>query len=526
LRAILRMPVDLLWNGGIGTYVKAKSESHAEVGDRANDAIRANGGEIRARVIGEGGNLGCTQRGRIEFAQAGGRLNTDFIDNSAGVNTSDLEVNIKILLTQIERGGRLKRRARDALLKQMTDEVGFLVLRNNYLQTQALSTLELRSVERITEYQSLIRSLERSGDLNRTIEFLPTDDEFTERRKRKLGLTRPELAIALSYSKIWLYNELLDSDLPEDPYFASELERYFPKAIQRRFAPDIRHHRLRREIVTTATTNSLVNRMGPVFVLRAQEDTDADPAQIARAYTIARESFGMRDLWAAIESLDNRIEARTQYAMMYETSRLLRHATYWLLHERRRSLEVDRAVKELRGALAELAEHLPGALHPDDSAALQAAATSYTSAGVPASIAERMARLSWLEPAFDIVQLAQAHRLSVRDVCALYFGLSSEIGLGWLHSHIEHLAVDGPWQAVARTGLRDNARRAHRDIAARVLRESRRASPKNRIVAWSQKQGDELASWKRTLAEMRASGSVDFATLSVGVEAVRLLAKT
>jgi glutamate dehydrogenase len=526
LRAILRMPVDLLWNGGIGTYVKATAESHAEVGDRANDAIRANGSEIRARVIGEGGNLGCTQRGRIEYALAGGRLNTDFIDNSAGVNTSDVEVNIKILLAQAERTGRLKRAARDALLKRMTDDVATHVLRNNYLQTQALSTLELRAAERITEYQSLIRSLERGGDLNRAIEFLPTDDEFAERRKRKLGLTRPELAVALSYSKIWLYNQLLDSDLPEDPYFSNELERYFPPALRKTFARQISQHRLRREIVTTATTNSLVNRMGPVFVLRAPEDTDADPAQIARAFTIAREAFGMRALWGDLEALDNRIDARSQYAMMYETSRLLRHATYWLLRERRRMLAVDVAVQELRDDVAALADHLSATLHAEEAAQLAAQVAKYVAAQVPPALAERVARLPWLEPAFDIVTLARAHRLAVKDCAALYFGISSDVGLGWLHDRIERLGVEGPWQAVARTGLRDNARRAHRDIAARILRETRGGTPGARISAWSQKQGDDLTNWRRTLTDMRATGGADFATLSVGVEAVRSLAQS
>ncbi len=523
LRAILRMPVDLLWNGGIGTYVKATAESHTEVGDRANDAIRANGSELRAKVFGEGGNLGCTQRGRIEFALAGGRINTDFIDNSAGVNTSDVEVNIKILLSVIERSGRLQRTKRDALLRRMTDDVAALVLRNNYLQTQAISTLELRAADRLTEYQSLIRSLERSGDLNRAIENLPTDDEFAERRKRKQGLTRAELAIVLSYSKIWLYNQLLESNLPEDPYFASELERYFPMPIRARFGRDIGKHRLRREIVTTATTNSLVNRMGPVFVLRAQEDTDAAPAQIARAYTIAREAFTMRQLWADVEHLDNRVPARIQYAMLYETSRLLRHTSYWLLRERRRSLEVDRGVRELRDDVATLTESLDTVLGTEDAARLAQQTSELVANGVPNKIAARVARLPWLESAFDIVLLAQEHRLPVRDAARLYFTLSSEIGLGWLHERIDKLAVDGPWQAVARTGLRDNARRAHRDLAARVLKQVRRGSPAARVAAWVGSQGDELATWKRTLADMRASGGSDFATLSVGVEAVRAL---
>ena len=354
--------VDLLWNGGIGTYVKAHDESHAEVRDRANDAIRADGREVRARVIGEGGNLGCTQRGRVEYAQsggpdqAGGRINTDFIDNSAGVNTSDLEVNIKILLADVARKGRLTRAARDKLLAQHdATKSPTLVLRNNYLQSQALSVLEQRAPERLTEYQSLIRALERGGHLNRAIEFLPGDDEFHERRKQRLGLTRPELAVVLAYSKIWLSNHLLDSDLPDDPYFANEVQRYFPDA-------DAQPLSARNSAATACaarswppqTTNSLVNRMGPVFVTRAQEETDADPAAIARAYTIAREIFSMRALWADIEALDNKVPANVQYGMFYRTGRLLRHTSYWLLRERGKDLHIENAVRELKPGIVEL----------------------------------------------------------------------------------------------------------------------------------------------------------------------------
>ncbi len=318
IRAILTLPVDLLWNGGIGTYVKASSESHAQIGDRANDALRVNGAQLHAKVVGEGGNLGLSQLGRVEYAQKGGRLNTDFIDNSAGVNTSDVEVNLKILLNPLVLSGRLRLADRDRLLTRMTSDVAALVLRNNYLQSQALSTLEVEAVSRLPEHQHLIRQLERSGDLNRRIEFLPDDDALEERHKQAQGLTRPELAVLLSYSKIWLSHHLVESDVPEDPYLSQELERYFPEAVRSRFARAISRHRLRREIIATATTNSLVNRMGPTFVSRAQEETGAAPARVARAYTAAREVFEMRDLWSQIEALDNRVPAQMQYTMCYE----------------------------------------------------------------------------------------------------------------------------------------------------------------------------------------------------------------
>jgi len=527
MRAILHMRVDLLWNGGIGTYVKATDESHAEVRDRANDAIRADGREIRARVIGEGGNLGCTQRGRVEYAQSGGpeksggRINTDFIDNSAGVNTSDLEVNIKILLSDVERRGKLTRAARNKLLASMTDEVAGLVLRNNYLQTQALSVLEQRAPERLTEYQGLIRSLERNGHLDRAIEFLPGDDEFLERRKKRLGLTRPELSVVLAYSKIWLSNHLLDSDLPDDPYFASEVQRYFPAPMRKRYSREIPRHRLRREIVATATTNSLVNRMGPVFVTRAQEDTEADPASISRAYTIAREIFSMRSVWADIESLDNSVPADVQYGMFYRASRLLRHTSYWLLRERDKNLSIEDAVRELRAGVEQLTDSIDSAIGGDARAQHDATFAGFVAGGVPDKLARRVARLTLLEPALDIVALARAEHMPVADVARVYFELGVLLGLDWLHGEIDRLAVDGSWQATARTNLRDAAMRAHRELTHQVLNTRGAKRVGERLVRWSAQRADALTSWKRTLQEMRAVGTTDFATLTVGVESVR-----
>jgi glutamate dehydrogenase len=526
MRAILRMRVDLLWNGGIGTYVKAHDESHAEVRDRANDAIRADGRELRARVIGEGGNLGCTQRGRVEYAQAGGRVNTDFIDNSAGVNTSDVEVNIKILLSEVARkGGRLTRAARDKLLASMTEEVAHIVLHNNYLQSQALSVLEQKASERLTEYQSLIRALERGGHLNRAIEFLPGDDEFIERRKQGLGLTRPELAVVLAYSKIWLSNHLLDSDLPDDPYFANEVQRYFPAPVRRRYPRDIRRHRLRREIVTTQTTNSLVNRMGPVFVTRAQQETNADPAAIARAYSIAREVYAMRVLWFEIEALDNKVSASVQYRMFYRAARLLRHTSYWLLRERGRHLHIENSVRELKPGVEALAEHIDAVISGPAREQHDAVLSELTSSGVPEKLAKRIARLPLLEPALDIVALAASEKTQVSEVAHAYFEVGMALGLDWLHGEIDRLPVDGSWQASARTGLRDAAMRAHRELALQVLR-TRGAAPgsrnaSGRLGVWSAQREEKLQSWKRTLSEMRAVGTADFATLTVGLDAVR-----
>ena len=524
MRAILRLPVDLLWNGGIGTYVKASRESNAEVGDRANDALRINGRELKAKVVGEGGNLGLTQRGRIEYALAGGRLNTDFIDNSAGVNTSDVEVNLKILLNPIVQAGGLTAGERNRLLAGMSGEVCELVLRNNYLQSQAISTLELQARARLSEFQHLIRSLERSGELNRTLEFLPTDDELAERRKAGAGLTRPELAILLAYSKIWLNNHLLDSAVPEDPYLSSELERYFPAPVRRRFARAISRHRLRREIIATATTNSLVNRMGPTFVPRAQEDTGAEPAQIARAYTAAREIFEMRTVWARIEELDNRVPAKVQYAAAFETSRLLRHATYWLL-ARRRALKVDAAVAEFRAGVHELESRIGQVLCGSWREQFEQVRAQHLEAGLPADLAARVASLEANNASLDVVELAASQRIAVTEAARIYFEAGAGTGLDWLRQQIDRLPVEGPWQATARTGLRDAALRLHRRLAERVLSRTRNGSAQERVAAWQAAASKDLAHWQRTLADMRAAGAADFATLTVGVESLRKLAE-
>jgi glutamate dehydrogenase len=524
MRAILRMPVDLLWNGGIGTYVKASRESNAEVGDRANDALRIDGRQLRAKVVGEGGNLGLTQRGRIEYALAGGRLNTDFIDNSAGVNTSDVEVNLKILLNPIVQAGGLTAGERNRLLAGMSGEVCELVLRNNYLQSQAISTLELQARARLSEFQHLIRSLERSGDLNRALEFLPTDDELTERRKAGAGLTRPELAILLAYSKIWLNNHLLDSDVPEDPYLSSELERYFPAPVRRRFARAISRHRLRREIIATATTNSLVNRMGPTFVPRAQEDTGAEPAQIARAYTAAREIFEVRTVWSQIEELDNRVPAKVQYAAAFETSRLLRHTTYWLL-ARRHALKVDAAVAEFRAGAHELQSRIGQVLCGSWREQFEQVRAQHLQAGLPTELAARVASLEANNASLDIVELARSQRIAVAEAARIYFEAGACTGLDWLRQQIDRLPVEGPWQATARTGLRDAALRLHRRLAERVLSRSRDGSASERVAAWQAAAGKDLAHWQRTLADMRAAGAADFATLTVGVESLRKLAE-
>jgi glutamate dehydrogenase len=523
IKAILKAHVDLLWNGGIGTYVKASSESHSDVGDRSNDAVRIDAKELNCKVIGEGGNLGVSQLGRIEYARRGGRLNTDFIDNSAGVNTSDVEVNLKILLNGAVRAREITEAARNRLLVQMTDEVAGLVLRNNYLQGQAISMGEFQTRQLLAENAYVIRALERSGDLNRSLEFLPSDEDIAERRQAGEGLTRPELAIILSYGKIWFYRALIHSDVPEDPYLSTELNRYFPTPVQKRFAQRIRRHRLRREIIATAITNSLINRMGPVFPVRAQDDTGADPAAIARAYSIAREVFAVRNIWAEIEALDNKIDASVQYTAMFQTTRLLRHMSYWLLENRRNDLDIKRAVSRYAGKVSELFYELGDVLGVTQKARMSALRSQLIEQRVPEPLAARIASLEELHSALDLVEVARTARVRIGYAARAYFDLGERIGLTWIKEQIESLPADGHWQGVARGTLRENLYALQGRITLAVLKSKGR-EPAARVDQWLARHSGPVDALKRLVADLRTGSPPDFATISVALQAVRRLA--
>jgi len=525
IKAILRSHVDLLWNGGIGTYVKAGSESNSDVGDRSNDAVRIDGRELNCKVIGEGGNLGLSQLGRIEYARRGGRLNTDAIDNSAGVNCSDVEVNLKILLNGAVHAKEITKAARDKLLVKMTDEVAGLVLRNNYLQSQAISTGEFQAKERLGESAYVIRALERSGDLNRALEYLPSDEELAERRKAGEGLTRPELAVTLSYGKIWLYKALIASNVPEDSYLSTELARYFPGPVQDRFAARLKRHRLRREIISTAITNSLINRMGPVFPIRAQDDTGAPPAAIARAYSIAREVFAVRDIWTQIEALDNVSPATVQYTAMFQTTRLLRHASYWLLENRLDDLDIEKAVRRYGTPVAELAQELSNVLSGTEQARLGVLRSRLIEQKVPDGLATRIASLDTLHCALDLAEVAMASRLKVSYAAKAYFDIGERIGLTWIKDQIETLPAEGHWQAVARSTLSDNLYELQRKITAAVL-ACKGANPAARVDQWLQGHAAGIDSLKRIVVDLRTGAAPDFATLSVALQAVRRLVQS
>jgi glutamate dehydrogenase len=517
MNAILKAPVDLLWNGGIGTYVKATRESHAEVGDRANNALRVNGVELRCKVVGEGGNLGLTQLGRVEAALNGVLLNTDFIDNSAGVDTSDHEVNIKILLNEAVARGQITIEQRNALLAEMTDEVAFLVLRDNYLQNQAISVMERMSVARLGSKQHFVRTLEQQGLLDRQLEFLPSDKEFADRKSRGQGLTRPELSVLLSYSKIVLKNQLLESDVPEDPYLSKELVRYFPKPLQERFADHMQRHRLRREIIVTAVTNSMVNRMGATFVMRMQEDTGEAPGQIAKAYSIAREVLEARELWAQIEALDGQVHGNSQIDALLKIWNLMRNATRWLLNLPGGRLDIAGAVARYAPGVKRLREVLDKVTSEGDRIGAKAECDRWTKAGFPWALCESLARLTALASAFDIIEVALDRKLPVERVAQVYFGLGESLHLKWMLGKIEELPVDGRWHAQARGTLRDELFAQQRALTAQVLARGDGPDGLDLVQAFLKRDDPALRFTLAMLADMRNQVAMDYPTVSVGV---------
>ena len=525
MNAILKAPVDLLWNGGIGTYVKASSETNADCGDRANNALRVSGNELRCKMVGEGGNLGMTQRGRIEAAQHGVLLNTDFIDNSAGVDTSDHEVNIKILLGAVVQRGDLSMPQRNTLLASMTDEVCELVLNDNYRQNQAISLMEAMSASRLGSFGHFIRTLEAQGLLDRGIEFLPTDTELSDRKSRGQGLTRPELSVLLSYDKIVIFNELLESDVPEDPYLSKELVRYFPKALQERYAPDMENHRLRREIIATAVTNSMVNRMGSTFLLRMQEDTGETPAQIAKAYTITREVLGARNWWSGIDALDLKVPEAAQIEALTDIWHLQRNMTRWLLNKPGQTLNIAQMVERYAASMQQLGDALPGILPAESRAAMEADTATWLAQGFPADLARTFAGLPYLTYALDIIEVALERKLAVADVGQVYFALSDALHSKWLMDNVEKLPVEGRWHAQARGVLRDELQAQQRSLVGIVLASATPGQKPDALVGeWLARDDAALKYTLSMFADMRNLRSMDFATLSVAVRRLAQIA--
>jgi glutamate dehydrogenase len=524
IRKLLCAHVDLLWNGGIGTYVKASDETQADAGDKNNDAVRVDASALRCRVVGEGGNLGFTQRGRIEYALSGGAVNTDAIDNVAGVNTSDHEVNIKILLDAVVAAGDMTAKLRNELLREMTDCVSERVLYGSYTQTQAMSLGMAQAPAMVDVHQRLVRHLEHSAHLNRELEFLPSEEAIVERRHDHTGFAAPELAVIMAYTKIDLYAELLESNLPEDPYLAHDLERYFPAPLPERFGAQMRRHRLRREIIATVVANQLVDRAGTTFVFRLQEETGAAVATLARAYAVAREVYGMRDFWSEVEALDNRVAAHAQIDMLLDGRRLVERSTRWLVRSRQRSIEIAATVAQFAPGAAILVGSLPELLDEDDAAVWKRGFDKLTEAGVPPELAHRVASMPWAFPALDIIEVAQATERGVEAVAAVYFHLGARLQLNWLRDRIAELPRANRWHALARSALRDDLYSLHRALTQDVLRAAPADGDADTAIArWAQANVSAVTRTRAMLLDIKGTRVFDLTTLPVALREVRNL---
>ena len=508
IRAILRAPVDLLYNGGIGTYVKAASESHAAVGDKANDPVRVDGRELRCRSVAEGGNLGFTQDGRVEYALTGGRINTDAIDNSAGVDTSDREVNIKIVVDGAVRAGELNEADRNALLVSMTDEIAALVLRDNYRQNRALDNGRAQATAMEGVHARFMHALETSAHLNRDVERLPTDEQLADRHNAGLGLTAPELAVLLAYAKIALEEELLASDLPDDPDFILELVRSFPSAVRERFLERIRRHTLRREITATALVNGLVNRAGTTFAFRIGEETGAHGPDIVRAHETARAVFDQDALWRDIEALDGSVGVDVQTEMYLASRRLVERGARWFLRNRPQPLPVATTVAFFAVPVARLTAMAAA------SPRLDLVTDKYAAQGVPRALAQQIAALEHLPRALDIAELAHAHQVEVEVVAAMYDEVGERLRFEWLGDRIVDLPRVDRWDGLARNALREDAIAQYRRVVDAALTTGS-------YDAWSAPRITTITRMLVLLDEIRTHAVYDVATLSVALRELR-----
>ncbi|MGH8999776.1 MAG: NAD-glutamate dehydrogenase domain-containing protein, partial [Acidimicrobiia bacterium] len=517
VRAILAAPVDLLWNGGIGTYAKASTESHADAGDKSNDPVRIDATEVRASVVAEGGNLGFTQRARVEYAIAGGRIHTDAIDNSAGVDCSDHEVNIKILLDAMVADGDLTTKQRNQLLTEMADDVAALVLADNYAQTGALAMALTQAPEMAGVHMRYMRRLEGEGRLNRALEFLPSDEALTARRAATgLGLVAPEFAVLLAYTKLEVAASLGSGDAADDPWLGRELTAYFPPALRDgRFAEAMARHPLRREIVAARVTNTLVDRAGTSFVHRLTEETGAPVAELARAHAAAREMYGLDGFWTEIEGLDTRVRPEIQLELALEGRRLAERATRWLVRHQPAPLPVAHLVDAFSAGVAEVERRLPDLVPPSEREAMEEAAARWEADGVTAGLAARAAVLRHCHCALDIVEVARGAGHPVEGTAAAWYALGSHLELDWLRSRVVALPRDDRWQALARGALRDDCDGLRAALTTATLGTA------GGVEGWVAEHRPAVWRFLAVLDEIRSVTAPDCASLSVAMRELR-----
>lgn len=526
IRTILRAPVDLFWNGGIGTYVKASWERNVEAGDRSNDALRIDGKDLRAKVVAEGGNLGFTQLGRVEYALQGGRINTDFIDNSGGVDCSDHEVNIKILQASAVDRGELSREERNKLLVEMTEEVAGLVLRDNFLQCRALSLMATHAANRLDEHILVMSRLEQRVDLNRSLEYLPNDATLANRRSQGLGLTRPELAVLLAYSKIAVAEALLASNVPEDAYLHRELAEYFPNPLrQGRFFRAIEGHRLRREIIVNGITNSMLNRMGIAFVDRMVDEMAVSPAEVARAYACAREVFGIRVLWGRIEELSLAIPWRAQIDLIDTTLTLVEQASRWFLANPSEMADIAQAVAIYSTRIGELSGLIFSLIGETERQALLVAVANDVATGVPEDLAQKIRVLPLMMNALDIVISQRQSGAALPMVAAIHLGIGEALELSWLRQQIDRLTPTSRWLARGRSKLRDDLGSVQQRLAAGILTMDQAATAEQAVAAWLASHATSVAHWQALLLELRSVSDLEFAALIVALREIQTMAR-
>ncbi|HEY3717260.1 MAG TPA: NAD-glutamate dehydrogenase [Jatrophihabitantaceae bacterium] len=524
IHAILIAPVDLLWNGGIGTYVKASTESHADAGDKANDAVRADGAQLRAKVVGEGGNLGLTQLGRIEFARAGGRINTDAIDNSAGVDISDHEINLKILLDRAVAAGRIDRDERNKLLASVGDDVAALCLRDNYEQNVLLAMTRYIGPAMVTVHARLIEALEDAGRLDRALEYLPTARELAQREAAGVGLCTPEMAVLAAWVKIGLTEQIEDSTLPDEPWFQRVLSGYFPAPIANRSDFDLLAHPLHREIITTCVVNDMVNRGGTTYVHRATEETGSDPAQITRAYAVSREVFGLERLWADIEALDNQVPTIAQHAAYSEIRRLIDRATRWLVDVRFPITDVAGEIERFAPTVRELSDRIPELLCGLERENLYADVDRLVGLGLPRDLSLRIGELLSAFLLLDVVEIARTSGHPAAEVAELHFAASDRFSVDLMLTRITELPRDDRWSALARAALRHDLYAALSTITGAVLRSTdENLTATKRLAQWEKANAERVARARATVTEALGRDTVDLATLSVALRVMRSL---
>ena len=524
MHSLLKAEVDLLWNGGIGTYMKASTESHADAQDKANDQLRVDAKEVRASVIGEGGNLGCTQLGRKEFTERGGKMYTDAIDNSAGVDCSDHEVNIKILVDSLVNSKKLPIRKRASLLASMTDNVSDLVLRDNYQQTQCISLAVFEAPTWLDEHSRFITALETEGKLNRDIEFLPDNEEISERMARGEGLTAPEIAVLVAYSKMDIYQRLMDSPFTEDPLFETELLSYFPPQLSKKYPDAVRSHQLRNEIIATQVTNSLVNRLGPTYLRRLRDELGANTSEIATAYVAVRHLFKLRDLWTEIESLDNRITNTAQTEMLLLVRGWVERGVHWLVKNRRSHKGPEDIINKFGDSINELRSLIPGSLAKPNRESYQSRCKYFGKSGAPEKLAAKVASVVPLSSSFDILEIHSTSGADLKLITSLYFHLGDFLELQWLREQIGLLELDSHWHILAKSALSSDIHYRQRHLCAEILGNAGKLNSHKEIVAaWADKTEDRLGIYRQRLKEIMASGQVDYAMLSLAVNEVQKL---